>query len=249
MRKTILLTICRLGCLFTLPEFLTAGTNGNQAEPIAAREARDRASVDELQTIIAQEKEAAKGNDNFDNNLRLALLQSWLCEAAEPHKNDKLIGQAAKEGLAAAERAVALDQQSSEAHQLVGESLNLLIPHVFGGGMRYGKHAVDEMDKAIQLDPTNPRACVSRAISYYYTPEAFGGAKNKAFDLLHKAVELDPKADTPHVWLAIFFLQAHQVKEASREIIIAREINSNRAFTNSVFDQINTAAKQSDSSR
>ncbi len=147
-----------LARLFVFPESVTAETGGNQIEVIAAREARDRASVEELEGMIEKEKGAAKGNESFQINLRLALLQSWLCEAAEAHQNEKLIKQAAKEGLSTAERAVALNQQSSEAHQLVGELLNQLIPHVFGGGMRYGKRAADEMDKAIQLNPKNPRA-------------------------------------------------------------------------------------------
>lgn len=215
----------------------------------AALTARDRASVEELAKIIAQEKEAAKGNETFETNLRLALLQSWLCEAAQVQENGKLIKQAATAGLTAAERAVALNPQSSEAHQLVGELFSHLIPHVFGGGMRYGKRSADAMDKAIQLDPANQQAYTSRAVSYYYTPVAFGGGKDKAFAFLNKAVELDPEVDTPHIWLATFFLAEHQLKEALREIFLARNVNPNRAFTNTVFEQIKTATKQSDSAR
>lgn len=226
------------------PQPSTAEATRCEADNKVALEARDRASVEDLEKVIAQQKVAAKAKDNLENHLRLALLQTWLCEAAQVHENNKLVKQAATEGLSSAERAVTLNPQSSEAHQLVGECLSQLIPHVFGGGMRYGKRSAAEMDKAIELDPANQRAYVSRAISYYYTPAAFGGGQEKAFAFLRKAIELDPKADTPHAWMATFFLEAHQLKEALREITAAREINPHRAFTNTIFEQINTTMKR-----
>jgi tetratricopeptide (TPR) repeat protein len=220
---------------------LSPALRADEGELTTARDARDLASVDELSAIIAREKHTATRNDTFDANVRLAVLNLWLCEAADVHKDEKLIKQAAQDGLSAAERAVALNQRSSEAHQLVGELLSRLIPHVFGGGMRYGKRAADEMDKAIQLDPRNADAYVSRAVSYYYTPKAFGGGKEKAFEFLQKAIDLDPRADTPHIWLAIFHLEANRPKEASTEILLARQINPKRAFTRTVADQIKGA--------
>ena len=248
MRATILFNAGRLIGLFILflclmPE-MSAGESGIEA----ARDARDLASVAELSAIIGREKPAAKANETFDADVRLAVLHLWLCEAAEVHKDNKAVKQAAQDGLTAAERAVALNQQSSQAHQLVGELLSRLIPHVFGGGMRYGKRAADEMDKAIQLDPKNAEAYISRAISYYYTPRAFGGSKDKAFEFLKKAVELDRTADGPHIWMAMFYLEENRTKEASDEILLAHGINPKRAFTRTVADQI-SAANSANSSR
>jgi tetratricopeptide (TPR) repeat protein len=236
------------GCLLlnglALHQPLNAQTKSKQPDVIAARQARDSASVEGLQKIIAKTQKEATDTNGFDAYLRLGLFQSWLCEAAEAHKDETLIKQAAKDGVAAAEKAAALNPKSSEAHWLVGDLLGRLIPHVFGGGMRYGKRATDEMDKAIALDPKNANACVSRAISYYYTPEAFGGSRDKAFEMLRKAIEIDSQADTPHVWLAIFFLEAHQNRPASDEILRARQINSNRAFTNAIYEQVARANKE-----
>lgn len=235
---------CFLVSYLALHQPLNAQPKSEQSDVIAARQARDNASVEALQKIIAKTQKEAAETNGFDAYLRLGLFQSWLCEAAETHKNETLLKQAATDGIAAAEKATALNPKSSEAHWLVGDLLGRLIPHVFGGGMRYGKRAADEMDKAIELDPKNANACVSRAISYYYTPEAFGGSKDKAFELLKKAVEVDSQADTPHVWLAIFLLEAHQKQQALREILRAREINSNRMFTNTVYEQVSRASKE-----
>jgi Flp pilus assembly protein TadD len=231
-----------VGCLLVnslvLRQPLNAQTKSEQPDIIAARQARDRASVERLQTIIAKTQTQATETNGFDAYLRVGLFQSWLCEAAEAHKDKTLLKQAATNGIAAAEKATLLNPKSSDAHWLVGDLLGRLIPHIFGGGMRYGKRAADEMDKAIELDPKNTEAYVSRAISYYYTPEVFGGGKDKAFELLRKAVEVDSQADTPHVWLAIFFLETHQQQQALREILRARQINSGRAFTNTVYEEI-----------
>jgi tetratricopeptide (TPR) repeat protein len=244
-KRTIFLFSCLLLQGLALLQSLHAQTTkSGQPEVIAARQARDNASVEGLQKIIARAQKEATETDSFDTYLRLALFQSWLCEAAEAQKNEKLLKQAATDGIAAGEKAKVLNSKSSDAHWLVGDLLGRLIPHVFGGGMRYGKRATDELDKAIELDPRNWNACVSRAVSYYYTPEAFGGSRDKAFELLRKAVAVDSQADTPHVWLAILFLEAHQNRQALDEILRARQINSNRAFTNAIYEQVARANKE-----
>lgn len=213
------------------------------ADLVAARRARDRAAVGELQKAVAVAKKNTAATNDAPSYVRLALLQSWLCEAIESTQDMALFKQAAEDGVAAAERAVELDPKSSEAHQLLGDLLNQLIPHVFGGGMRYGKRATDAMDKAIELDPRNVNAYVSRAISYYYTPDAFGGGKTKAMELLTKAVQIDHREDTPHIWLALFYMDASQNRQAFRSISTARKINPDRAFTNYVYKQVVAAQK------
>jgi tetratricopeptide (TPR) repeat protein len=216
----------------------TAQSSNESPEVIAARRARDYASVEDLQRIVAKARKEAADKNSFESYLRLAQFEVWLCEAAEARQNSTLFKQAAKAGVAAAEKAVALNPKSSEAHQLLGDLLSQLIPHVFGGGMRYGKRSTDELDKAIELDPKNINAYVSRAISYYYTPDAFGGSKSKAVEMLKMAVEIDSLSDSPHIWLAIFHLDAGRSDEAFSEINLALGANPDRVFTKHVQSQI-----------
>ncbi len=208
---------------------------------VAARSARDRASIEDLQRLLAKTQKEAAGSNSTDAYIRVALFSMWLCEAVESHQKNELFKKVAEEGVAAAEKAVALNPQSSDAHWLLGDLLNQLIPHVYGGGMKYGQRANSELDRAIELNPKNANAYVSRAISYNYTPEAFGGSKKKAIELLKQAVELDPVADTPHIWLAFFHLEAQDKDAALHEITLALSANPNRSFAKFVYEQVKPA--------
>ncbi len=56
-------------------------------------------------------------------------------------------------------------------------------------GMQYGKEAYDCSQKAMEIDPNNPRAYANKGQGTFYTPEAFGGGAAKAKPHLEKAVE------------------------------------------------------------
>lgn len=238
MKEIILVAIVLLLNFTAPPQSSNAQIRDESSDITAARKARDSASVEELQKIIAKTKNEAAENNSPEVYLRLALFHVWLCEAIESSQKNDLFKQAAEDGVAAAEKAVALNPNSSEAHQLLGDLLNQLIPHVFGGGMRYGARATDEIEKALELNPKNVDALVSRAIIYYYTPDKFGGSRQKAFEMLEKAVGIDAKADSPRIWLAFFYLGAKKNQEAFKHISVAREINPDRTFTNYVYGEV-----------
>ena len=209
----------------------------------AARKARDLGDVKALQTQITKAEKKAEETKSFEDYMRLALLHNWMCEAAESSNNRGLVKEAAQSGVAVAEIAVKLNPNSSRAHQLLADLLGQLAPNVTGGGMKYGQRSTNEADKAIELDPKNGDAYVTRAISYLYTPEAFGGNKQKAFEFFSKAKELDPQADSPHIWLALFHLEAGKMDDALREINEARRLNPGRRFAEFVFEQVSANKK------
>lgn len=57
-------------------------------------------------------------------------------------------------------------------------------------GAFYGTKAGKAIAQASQLEPTNPRVVLVKAISAYNTPAAFGGSKQGAIELSSKAIEL-----------------------------------------------------------
>lgn len=229
-----------LALIFSLSALGSAYAQKSAEHPdvVAARSARDRALVKDLQLLVEKARQQAAATKRFDAYTRLALFNLWLCEAIEVRDEKELFRKVAQDGVAAAEKAVALNPRSSQAQWLLGDLLSQLVPHVYGGGMRYGQRAAKALDRAIKLNPKNTDAYVSRAISYYYTPESFGGGKSKAFDLLKKAVESDPAADSPHIWLAWFQLDSGQKEEAMKEINLALKANPDRAFTKFVHEQV-----------
>jgi tetratricopeptide (TPR) repeat protein len=207
---------------------------------VQARQARDRGDIETLQTLIRNVRDEIARSNTFDANLRLALFNAWLCEAAHDHQNDKLVKQTAQDGVAAAERAVKQNSESSEAHRLAGELLGQLIPHVFAGGMRHGAHSTAEIEKAIQLDPHNPNAYVARGNAYFFTPRAFGGDINKAIETFKRAVATDPASDaaaTAHIWLAKIYQSVGKNGDAASEINEALKMNPDRLFAKLVKGQ------------
>ncbi len=57
-------------------------------------------------------------------------------------------------------------------------------------GQKYGTQSAAFLDKAKQLDATNPRPWVLEGESKFFTPPAFGGGKNKAKPAFEKAITL-----------------------------------------------------------
>jgi tetratricopeptide (TPR) repeat protein len=213
-----------------------SGASGQETADLMlrqARHARDKGDIESLQALIRTARDEAARTNSFEANLGIAVLDACLVEAAHDHQNDKVVKQAAQDGVAAAERAVKLNTESSEAHRLVGELLGELIPHVFAGGMRYGSHSTGEIEKAMQLDSHNPNAYVARGNAYFFTPKTFGGDIEKAVDTWKQAIAIAPTSDaaeTAHIRLARAYQSLGKSENARTEIDEALKMNPERLF-------------------
>jgi tetratricopeptide (TPR) repeat protein len=227
---------------FLLPSLIGAiilpAVPQGHADTTAAIAARNSSDVGVLRRLISEAQQRAGREKTAQAYQTLAQLDLWLCEVGHGRNENKVIKEAAEEGAAAAEKAIAIDPNSSEAHRLEGESLSQLIPHVFAGGPRLGPRSTRELDKAIELDPKNANAYIARAYNYFFTPKAFGGDKQRAAEMLQKAIDLDPNSDTAHVWLAQVYLALGEKEDALREVNIALRFDPSRAFTQYVYRQI-----------
>jgi tetratricopeptide (TPR) repeat protein len=215
-----------------------AQTGNESPDLLALRKARDSADVPTLRKAIDAARQQAQQKNTASAYEKLALLNSWLCEAGHGQNDDKLIKQAAENGVEAAKKAAELDPKSSEAHRLKGDLLGELIPHVFAGGMRYGRESTSEIEKAMELDPHNVNAYIARSISYFYTPSAFGGSHERAVEMLRKAISLDTTSDTAHIWLARVYLEDGKRDDARGEINEAMRLNPQRGFAQSVYKDL-----------
>jgi tetratricopeptide (TPR) repeat protein len=199
-----------------------------------ARAARDSADAAALRARIAE----ARKETSLPALLLTAQLDAWLCEALYSVNDAAGVKRAAQAGLDAAERAVRIAPESSEAHRLLGALLGQLIPHVFAGGMRYGARAAKELERALELDPRNVEAHIARAQGYLFAPAAFGGDKQKALQHLARALELDPQSDSAHLWRAQAYAEMKEKEKARAEIEAALRLNPKRAYTASIERQL-----------
>ncbi len=55
--------------------------------------------------------------------------------------------------------------------------------------MTYGTQAANELKKAEDFDPANPRVTLIKAEDVYFTPEQYGGSKTKGLELFKASLE------------------------------------------------------------
>jgi hypothetical protein len=89
--------------------------------------------------------------------------------------------------------------EDAEAHALRGSVIGGRIDGPFSG-MSLGSKARKSLDRALELDPTNPRVALQMGISYFYTPKAFGGGLEKARGQFERAQRLFEEEPADHPW-------------------------------------------------
>lgn len=55
--------------------------------------------------------------------------------------------------------------------------------------MTFGTKATEQLAMAEKTDPNNPRILLIKAEDIYFTPEQYGGSKEKGMELFKKALE------------------------------------------------------------
>lgn len=201
-----------------------------------ARDAQDRAALDE--NIKALADTAGRQQNDAAAQYKLALAQSYLAEVSIEQRDKKAAQAAAEKGIAAGEKAVQLKPDSSEYHRLLG---TLCGQAIAGGniliGMKYGKCALDEVNKAIQLDPKNPLGYLGRGVGNYYLPAQFGGGVEKAIPDFQKAIDMDPKLAEAHLWLGVALRKANRNAEARKAFEKSLQLNPNRVWAKQQLDK------------
>ncbi len=194
-----------------------------------ARDAQDRAVLDRL---AGQYSAAAQQKPNdADAHYRSALAQSYVAEVAIEVRDNQKAREAAETGIKAAERAVALNGSSSEYHRILGTLCGQVIPAAKLAGITRGRCALDEVNRALQLDSKAAVNYISRGVGNYYLPSGFGGGIDLAIKDFQKAIELDPKSAEAHLWLGISLRKAGRNADARKALQVALELNPQRAWT------------------
>lgn len=220
-----------------------AAASWSQSASPAVRRDRDQLDEPALASLARHAAAAAATANTAAAYLQAAQLYSYATDAAQGRQHKAAIKADAQAGLNAAQAAIKLDPNSSNAHALAGYLMGQLIPYVPMGGMRYGERSSAELNKALQLDPHNAQALTAKGISLLFTPAIFGGSTTGAVSELKRAVAAAPRDPTPYIWLAQAYEKAKQWKWARQEIAASLRLDPANKFAQYVSQRIAREAR------
>ncbi len=200
--------------------------------------ARDRQDRPALEKIIGDCRAAAdKQPQDANAQYKLALAQSYAAEIAIEMRDKPAAKNAAQAGIEAAEKAVNLKPGSSEYQRMLGTLCGQIISGNSLSALKYGKCALESVNKAIELDPKSSNNHLSHGVGNYYLPPAFGGGMENAIKDFRKAIELNPKNADAWLWLGIALRHTNQAEEARKAIAKSLELNPNRVWAKQQLDK------------
>jgi tetratricopeptide (TPR) repeat protein len=131
--------------------------------------------------------------------------------------------------------------QIPETHAVRSGVLGMMIGSSPLKGMTLGPRAGAQMERALELDPSNPRVWLMRGVGAMNTPEMFGGGLEKAEEYLVKSIALfsgdKPAAPAPswgagevHAWLGQVYARQGKKDAARAEYQRALAIEPNDAW-------------------
>jgi tetratricopeptide (TPR) repeat protein len=214
---------------------LFAAVNWDDSELIKARDRQDRAAIEK----ITGELRAAAEKDPNDAaaQYRLALAESYSAEVAIEMRDKAAAKNAAQTGIDAAERAVNLKPDSPEYQRILGTLCGQIISGNGLAALKYGKCALNAVNKAIELDPKSSMAYLSHGVGNYYLPPALGGGMDVAVKDFRKAIELNAKNADAWLWLGIALRHENQADEARKALAKSVELNPNRVWAKQQLDK------------
>jgi tetratricopeptide (TPR) repeat protein len=202
---------------------------------LKARDHQDRAALEKL----AAEARAAADKQPSDATAqyKVALAESYSAEVAIELHDKAGAKNSAQAGMDAANKAVAMKPDSAEYQRVLGTLCGQMISSNTLAGLKYGKCALESVDKAIQLDPKSSMAYVSHGVGNYYLPQALGGGIDLAVKDFRKAIDLNPKNAEAWLWLGVALRRSDQPAEAQKAFAKSLEINPNRVWAKQQLDK------------
>ena len=219
------------GFLLFLLFFGSAG--GSDLEK--ARDAQDRPALERLAVQSASIAQS-KANDAAAQ-YKFALAESYVAEVAIETRDKNAANSAAEAGIEAAKKAVSLKGDSAEYHRLLGTLCGQAISANVLQGMKYGRCAQDEVNKAVQLDPKAAVNYLARGVGNYYLPQGLGGGIDLAVKDFQKAAELDPQSAEAQLWLGLALRKQNKNAEARKAFQKAIELNPARVWAKQQLDK------------
>ena len=221
----------------TIALFLVASAGLLSADPELerARDKQDRPALEKL--AAACEDAAQKNQKDAEAQYRAALASSYLAEVAIEVKDKMQAKRAADAGIAAAERAIALQPKNGEYYRVLATLYGQVIPANPLAGLGYGKKAKDAISKALELSPKSAPVHIAAGVGNYYLPEMFGGGPALAIKDFNQAIALDPKSAEAYMWLGVAERKMHSNAAARQAFAKSVELNPRRIWAKEQLDK------------
>jgi len=195
---------------------------------LKARDSQNRPQLEQIATQLSSAADRQPGDARVQ--YQAALAHSTLAEVATELRDKGQARSASEAGMKTAERAVALKPAEAEYHRILGTLCGQEAAAVGGlGALRYGC-ALDEVNKAMELDPREPMNYLSRGIGNFYLPAALGGGVELAIKDFEKTIALDAASADAHLWLGISLRKLNRNGEARKEFERAAKLNPARVW-------------------
>jgi tetratricopeptide (TPR) repeat protein len=204
------------------------GAASDNSELLKARDNQDRAALEKLAT--ESRASADKQPNDASAQYRLALAESYSAEVAIELHDKAGAKNAAQAGMDAATKAVGMKPDSAEYQRILGTLCGQMVSSSSLAGLKYGKCALDSVNKAIELDPKSSMAYLSHGVGNYYLPQAFGGGIDLAIKDFRKAIDLNPKNAEAWLWLGVALRRNNQPVDAEKAFTQSLQINPNRVW-------------------
>lgn len=193
-----------------------------------ARDAQDRAALERIAAAAAAA--AQQRPEDAAAQYGLALAELARAEVLMEQRDRHGARAAAENGIRAAEKAVAAKPASGEYHRVLGALCAQVIPANPLLALRYGKCAMEEVNRAIQLEPASAAAWLGHGVGNYYLPASFGGGPELALKDIDKALALDAKDADAWLWKGIVLRKLNRNGDARRAIEQSLKLNPARVW-------------------
>ncbi len=211
---------------------LFAALEAGQLEDLRDRQ-DSTALTAQINKLAAEESKAGNAKTSY----QLAIARSYEAAIAMEKGDKRSSAAAAEAGIPAARKAVAAEPNNSEYHRILGTLCGQIIPANVLAGLKYGRCAMDEVAKAIELNPKSPDNWLSQGVGNYYLPPSFGGGIDKSISDFDKALQLNPKFAEANLWRGIALRKAGKNGEARKAIAKALELNPKRIWAKTQLDK------------
>jgi tetratricopeptide (TPR) repeat protein len=200
-----------------------------------ARDKQDKAALEKIASERAQVA-ASKASDPVAQ-YQHAVAELALAEVALELRDKGAAAAAAERGIASAQKAVALKPTEAEYHRVQGTLCGQIIPANVLKGLKYGRCAQEEINKAIELNAKSAEAYLSRGVGNYYLPPSFGGGLETALKDIDKAISLEPSNADAYLWKGIVLRKANRPAEARSALEKALKLNPQRSWIKQQLDK------------